>query len=43
MISGRKSEVDRSRTEVFQQAWSLQIELTARNDALAVSTPNARR
>jgi chromosome segregation protein len=34
MINGRKSEADRSRTEVFQQAWSLQIELTARTKTL---------
>ncbi len=35
MINGRKSEAARSRTEVFQQAWSLKIELTTRTDALA--------
>jgi chromosome segregation protein len=35
MINGRKSESDRSRTEVFLQAWSLQIDLTARTETLA--------
>jgi chromosome segregation protein len=34
MINGRKSESDRSRTEVFQQAWSLQIDLTAGTETL---------
>jgi chromosome segregation protein len=34
-INNRKKEADRSRTVVFEQAWSLQIDLTARTEALA--------
>jgi chromosome segregation protein len=42
MIHTRQREVARSRTAVFEQAWSLEIELTARKTALAAQEEQCR-